>query len=394
MLARRHWLEVLAKAFEARSIVWLAGVRRVGKTTLARQFPGARTFDCELVRVRRALEEPELFWRDQPEAGITVLDEVHRLENPSEVLKVAADHFPRLRVLATGSSTLAARDKFRDSLAGRKREVWLPPMIAADLRDFGDTNLDRRMLHGGLPPFFLADRVEDKDYEEWMTSYWAKDLSELFVVGRRAAFMKFVELLFAQSGGLFEAQAFAAPCEISRTTVQHYLSILETTLLATVLRPFHGGTAVEIKAQPKVYGFDTGFVAYYRGWDSLRDEDRGLLLEHLVLGELASRFGAGRVHYWRDKQQHEVDFVLELGRRREVVAIECKVSAQRFDPAGLQAFRRKHPSGRNLVVTPRDGAASTRRFGATEVQVVPYLDFPAMLATIDRAASVGNPTGR
>lgn len=381
-MIRRHWLDALAQAFAARSLVWLAGVRRVGKTTLARQLSGARYFDCELLRVRRSLEDPELFWRDQPVGGVIVLDEVHRLANPSEVLKVAADHFPRLRVLATGSSTLAARDKFRDTLAGRKRELWLPPMIAADLHDFGDTDLDRRMLHGGLPPFFLADRVDDKDYEEWMTSYWAKDLSELFVVEKRAAFMKLVELLFAQSGGLFEAQAFAAPCEISRPTVQHYLSILETTLLATVLRPYHGGTATEIKAQPKVYAFDTGFVAYYRGWDSLRDDDRGQLLEHLVLGELAARFGVGRVHYWRDKQQHEVDFVLELGRRREAVAIECKSAVQKLDPAGLQAFRRKHPHGRNLLVTLKDASSYSRRFGAVEVQVVPYLELPEILATL------------
>jgi len=382
VLIRRHWLNVIAQAFAARSLVWLAGVRRVGKTTLARQLPDVRYIDCELLRVRRSLEEPELFWRDQPAGGVIVLDEVHRLADPSEVLKVAVDHFPRLRVLATGSSTLAARGKFRDTLAGRKREVWLPPMIAADLHDFGDTNLDRRMLHGGLPPFFLAERVDDKDYEEWMTSYWAKDLAELFVVEKRAAFMKFVELLFAQSGSLFEAQAFAAPCEISRPTVQHYLSILETTLLATVLRPYHGGAATEIKAQPKVYAFDTGFVAYYRGWESLRDDDRGQLLEHLVLAELAAHFGAGRVHYWRDKQQHEVDFVLELGRRREAVAIECKSAAQRLDPAGLQAFRRKHPRGRNLLVTLKDAAAYARRFGAVEVQVVPYLELPAVLATL------------
>jgi hypothetical protein len=49
--------------------------------------------------------------------------------------------------------------------------------------------------------------------------------------------------------------------------------------------------------------FDTGFVAYHRGWDSLRDEDRGQLLEHLVLGEIAARFGVSRLHYWRDKIQ-------------------------------------------------------------------------------------------
>ena len=76
--------------------------------------------------------------------------------------------------------------------------------------------------------------------------------------------------------------------------VQHYLAILETTLLATVGRPYFGGGATEIKSQPKVYGFDTGFVAYFKEWDSLRDPDRGLLLEHLVLGELCARFDLRR----------------------------------------------------------------------------------------------------
>lgn len=379
VLTRTFWHRELDRAFKARSLVWLAGVRRSGKTTLAKSLPEARYFDCELLQVRRALEDPELFWREQQPGSTVVLDEVHRLMNPSEVLKVATDHFPDVRVIASGSSTVAARKKFKDSLTGRKREVWLVPMIAADAEDFGDTDLERRMLHGGLPPFFLASRVDDKDYEEWMSSYWAKDLSELFMVEKRAAFMKFVELVFAQSGGLFEAQAFAGPCEVSRPTIAHYLSILETTLLATVLRPYHGGSANELKAQPRVYGFDTGFVAYHRGWDSLRDPERGQLLEHLVLGELIARFSLTRVHYWRDKQQHEVDFVLEVNRRRDVVAIECKTSAHKFEPAALLAFRRKHPLGRNIVVTLKEPELRRRRFDDVEVEFVAYVRLPALL---------------
>ncbi len=369
-MERRFWIDEIARAFEHRSVVWLAGVRRVGKTTLARSFPGASYFDCELVRVRRALEEPELFWRDQ--RGVVVLDEVHRLVNPSEVLKIAADHFPDRKVIATGSSTLAARNKFRDTLTGRKREVWLVPMIAADLADFGSNDLEHRMVHGGLPPFFLARSLDDKDFEEWLTSYWAKDLSELFVVEKRAAFNRFVELVFAQSGGQFTAQDFAGPCEISRQTVQHYLSILETTLLATVVRPYFGGGATEIKSQPKVYGFDTGFVAYFKEWDSLRDPDRGCLLEHLVLGELCARFDLRRIHYWRDKQHHEVDFVLEAGRRREPLAIECKASPAGFSPEGLTAFRGKYPKGQNLVVTLKQAQPYTKRHGDLEVRYVPF----------------------
>lgn len=379
MRRRRFWIAEIERALAAKPLVWLAGVRRVGKTMLAKSLPDALYFDCELVRVRRRLEDPELFWRAQPPGGLIVLDEVHRLPNPSEVLKVAADHFPELRVVATGSSTLAAKQKFKDSLAGRKREVFLGPMIAADLEDFGTVDLDRRMRQGGLPPFFLASPVDDKDYEEWMSSYWAKDLSELFVVEKRGAFMKFMELVLTQSGGLFEAQAFTAPCEVSRPTIQHYVSILETTLVAIVLRPYHGASAAEIKTQPKVYGFDTGFVAYQRGWDTLRDDDRGQLLEHLVLGELLARFPRTRVHYWRDKQKHEVDFVLEVGRRRELVAIECKTSAQKLQPESLEAFRGRHPRGRNLVVTLKDVEAHPLRTGRVEVEVVPYLELGAVL---------------
>jgi predicted AAA+ superfamily ATPase len=66
-----------------------------------------------------------------------VLDEIHRLERPSEILKIAADHFPDTRILATGSSTLGASTKFRDTLAGRKEELWLTPMTTDDLDDFG-----------------------------------------------------------------------------------------------------------------------------------------------------------------------------------------------------------------------------------------------------------------
>jgi len=328
--------------------------------------------------VRRALEDPEVFWRGEP-PGTVVLDEVHRLIDPSEALKIAADHFPHVRVVATGSSTLGARRKFRDTLTGRKREVWLVPSIAADLDDLDVKSLDRRMLHGGLPPFLLAERPRDSDYEEWMDSYWARDLSELFVVEKRSAFMKFIELVFAQSGGLFEAQKLAGPCEVSRPTIQNYLSVLETTLLAVALGPYHGGSAAEIRSQPRVYAFDTGFVAYFRGWESLRDEDRGSLLEHLVLGEILARFARSRVHYWRDKDQHEVDFVLETGRGREPVAIECKSAGAKFDPRGMRAFRRRHPGRRNLVVTLRGDGGEARRFGDIEVRMVPYLDFPALL---------------
>jgi len=84
-----------------------------------------------------------------------VLDEVHQLPDPSRILKIAADAFPEVRVLATGSSTLAATHKFRDSLTGRKRAVELVPVLAEEAGNFGVTDLEGRLLRGGLPPTLL-----------------------------------------------------------------------------------------------------------------------------------------------------------------------------------------------------------------------------------------------
>lgn len=132
-------------------MICLSGVRRVGKTCLCQSLPDIEYFDCELPRVRRMIEDTEGFFDGLRNQSI-VLDEIHRLQNPSEPLKIAADHYPGLRVIATGSSTLGASRKFRDTLAGRKRDIWLAPMCLADLKDADRPDLHHRLLRGSNSP--------------------------------------------------------------------------------------------------------------------------------------------------------------------------------------------------------------------------------------------------
>ena len=365
---RHFWQQRLDQGLRRRSVLWLSGVRRVGKTVLCRSLPNAEYFDCELPRIRRIWDDPESTLSEFRKRTI-VLDEIHRLDNPSELLKIAADHFPDTRVVATGSSTLGASATFRDTLAGRKVELWLTPMMTTDLDDFGRPALDHRLLRGGLPPFFLADDPAEHDFQEWMDAYWAKDIQELFRLERRHSFQKFVELLLAQSGGIFEATAFARPCEVSRTTISNYLAVLEATFVAHVLRPFSTHRAAEIIAAPKVYAFDTGFVTYYRGWSDLRRDDRGLLWEHFVLNELHAHLQTRDIRYWRDKRGHEVDFVWAK-HGEEPVAIECKWSASDFDPSNVKAFRYQYPSGETFVVAHDVTRAYRREYGDLHVRFV------------------------
>ncbi len=386
LVARRFWIERIGKAWQRRSVVWLSGVRRVGKTCLCLTLGDIEYFDCELPRVRRMLEDPESFWEGMHGKRV-VLDEVHRLPNPSEVLKIAADHFPGVKILATGSSTLGASARFKDTLSGRKAEVWLTPMILSDLKDFGQADLKYRLLRGGLPPFFLSGEYPEQDFQEWMDAFWAKDIQELFRLGKRYSFLRFVELLLMQSGGIFEATRFAGPCEASRTTIANYLEVLQSAHVAHVLRPFSTYRSSEIISAPKVYAFDTGFVCYYRGLSTLRPDDLGLLWEHLVLNEIQACFQMHHVHYWRDKRGHEVDFVL-IFRGISPIAIECKWSANDLDCKNLLAFSRRYPEAVFFVVAADVKQAFSRKYKGISIK---FLNLPQLIEELDDRRPQGVP---
>ena len=90
MVRRSYWIDLMEQAWKKRTIIWLAGVRRTGKTYLCRSLPKVEYFDCELPRTRRMMQDPEGFLEGLHGKRV-VLDEIHRLENPSELLKIAAD---------------------------------------------------------------------------------------------------------------------------------------------------------------------------------------------------------------------------------------------------------------------------------------------------------------
>lgn len=160
-----------------------------------------------------------------------------------------------------------------------------------------------------------------------------------------------------------------------------HLRAMEITHALHLIPPYHGGGATELVRSPKAYAFDTGFVCHSRGWDSLRPSDRGHLWENLVLDELLAHHPRDRLFHWRDKQRHEVDFVLARGRDA-VDAIECKWDPDAFDPRALKAFRALHPRGRNWLITPNAVTVPRRRIGDMVLEVGP----PSILSTAETTA--------
>ena len=368
MIPRPFWLQRIEQAWKEAPIAWLCGVRRCGKTTLAESLGAGRVtyVNCDLPATEDRVRDPQVFFRSCTKP-VVVFDEIHQLRDPTRLLKIGADAFPKLKILATGSSTLAASRKFRDTLTGRKRAVHLLPVLWEELPAFG-VALPQRLFHGGLPPALLADSKRPAFYREWMDSFFARDIQRLFGFRDMNRFNALLEYVMRQSGGQIEMTRTAAALGITRPTVESHLRALEITHAVTLVRPFHGGGQSEIVKMPKVYAFDTGFVSFVRGWDPLRNDDLGALWEHLVLEHLQAFFPYTPIRYWRDKSGREVDFVLAR-RRDEVDAIECKWDPGAFDSAALQVFRGYYPRGRNTLVTPSGDTAYTRRYGKLEVRV-------------------------
>jgi len=368
MIPRPFWLQKIERAWREAPIAWLCGVRRCGKTTLAESLGEERALyvNCDLPVVEDMVRDPRLFFHSCSRP-LVVFDEIHQLRDPTRLLKVGADAFPKLKILATGSSTLAASKKFRDTLTGRKRTVHLLPVFWGELAAFG-VPLPRRLYLGGLPPALLADAKRPAFYREWMDSFFARDIQRLFGFRDLNRFNALLEYVMRQSGGQFEVTRTATALGITRPTVESHLRALEITHAVTLVRPFHGGGQNEVVKMPKAYAFDTGFVSFARGWDPLRSDDLGILWEHLVLEHLQSVFPDLAIRYWRDKSGREVDFVLAQ-RRDEVDAIECKWDPGAFDGSALQVFRGYYPKGRNYLVTPSGDPAYTRRYGRLELRI-------------------------
>jgi uncharacterized protein len=368
MIERPFWKQRIEEAWQEAPIVWLCGVRRSGKTTLAKSLGEDRILylNCDLPIVEEILKDPQLFFHSCNKE-IIVFDEIHQLRDPARILKIGADEHSRLKILATGSSTLAASKKFQDTLTGRKRTIHLTPVMWNEINNFR-ASLQKRLYHGGLPASLLASDKNPALFREWIDSFFARDIQRLFAFRDMNRFNALFEYLIMQSGGQLETTKIASAMGISRPTVESHLSALQITHALTLVRPFHGGRRNEVVKQPKGYAFDTGFVSFVRGWDPLRPEDLGILFEHLVLEHLQSCFPNASIHYWLDKSGREIDFVLPQSRDR-IDAVECKWDPETFDPNALRIFRSAYPNGLNFLITPSASIAYDKSFGDLSVRI-------------------------
>jgi hypothetical protein len=373
MLARHLTPSILA-ALGDTPVVFIAGARQSGKTTLVRELAGgihpARylTLD-DLAVLAAARRDPEGFLAGL--AGPVVLDEVQRV--PELLLAIKAEVDRRRvsgRFLLTGSANVLALPRVADSLAGRMEVCTLWPFSQGELtgcrEGFIDTifsgriaevagpaasraELIRRILRGGFPE--IQGRVRPERRAAWFRAYLTtlvqRDVRDLAAIEGFAQVPQLLGLVAARTGSTMNLADMSRTAALPQTTLKRYLALVEALYLVHRLPPWSSNlTSRQVKA-PKLYLVDSGLAAHLLGLDEARlDADSGLfggLLESFVVGELSRQAAWStlhpRLHHFRTHEGREVDIVLEDVHGR-LVGIEVKATASPTarDVAGLKAL--------------------------------------------------------
>ena len=370
--------------------ILLLGPRQVGKSTLlASLAPDLRVDLSSLDTFRHYVSDPGRLERelDAAQAGVRTvfIDEVQRVPPLLDVVQSQVDRHPRrFRFLLSGSSARKLRRGHANLLPGRVLIEYLHPLLACELG--GEFDVERALAHGTLPGIYAEpdSELRARDLRSYTDAYLREEVQAEALVRDVGAYSRLLDLVAAASGRVINLHAMSGDAAVGYETARRYLDVLEDTLLLHRIPAWAGSDRASLVAHPKLLFFDLGVrnALLRRPLDRPLDDERGLLLEHLVGLELQRRCGGiwpeSRLFHFRTRRGAEVDFVLQRGR--EVWAIEVKASRSIHggDTKGLSAFaERAGRPARSIVVH-----LGPRRERVNESEAVPVREFLSELATV------------
>ncbi len=323
-------LERLAKGFP---VIVISGPRQSGKTTLAKSVFSHKTYvSLENPDERAfALEDPKRF--SQRFSDGAVLDEVQRCPELLSWLQGLVDERGIMGdFVLTGSAQFDLMAGVTQSLAGRAARVELLPLSASELAatQQAPADLNSALFQGGYPALYDRKLTPQDWFANYIATYLERDVRQLITVRDLSQFQTFVKMCAARSGQLLNLASLGADCGVSSVTAKHWLSVLETSYIVTLLQPHHRNFGKRLVKAPKLYFCDVGLAAWLLGIRDVSTLDthsaRGALFETYVVSELTKqRLNAGQprdLYFWRDSAGNEVDVLLETAQGLQAIEIK------------------------------------------------------------------------
>lgn len=331
-------------------VIVIYGARQVGKTTLCRAIlrnhpESALYLNCDEPDIRATLTD-----RTSTELRaligsrtLVVIDEAQRVRNIGLTLKLLADNFHGLQVIATGSSAFALSNEVVEPLTGRKIEFRLLPLSAAELLTQESPLESRRLLEWrlryGAYPGVISSDDPGAAILEISNSYLYRDALEYQTVKNPDILRRLLQALALQIGGEVSYNELGSLLGLDKNTIARYVDLLEQAFVIFHLPPLSRNLRKELGKLRKIYFYDLGVRnALINNFNPLHlRQDAGALWENYFISE---RFKANanwrhtvNMYFWRTYDRYELDYVEEEGGR--LVGYECKWSVQRWQPPGL-----------------------------------------------------------
>lgn len=356
MKPRARYLAAQVKADLARKMVFVAGPRQVGKTTLARSLPGASS---GYLSWDVAEDRDRILRREFPRSLLWAFDEVHKYRSWRGLLKGLYDgRRTGQRILVTGSARLDLYRFGGDSLQGRYHLLRLHPFTVAELRLRTPAELRDLLTLGGFPEPFLGG--SELEARRWSREYRSRLVREDVAGLERIQDLGNLELLAlrlpALVGSPLSINALREDLQLSHKTVAGWLQVLERLYALFRLPPFGAARIRAVKKEQKHYHFDWSLVPE----EPARFEN--LVASHLLKWVHFEQDARGRdveLRYFRDTDGREVDFVVVEGLR-PLLLVECKWNDGEVDRS-LRYLKARFPEadawqlsaiGRKDYVTP------------------------------------------
>jgi predicted AAA+ superfamily ATPase len=355
MFFQRTLSETLKNASATFPVVLLTGPRQVGKTTLLGHCTDTTrnyvTLDDPAERLL-AKTDPALFL--QKHSAPLFIDEVQYAPELFPFIKITADRRRGENGLfwLTGSQQFRLMRGVSESLAGRVAILELQGFSQAErfqrpARPFIPGNLPagklpplempalyELILTGAFPAPNLAPATNRHlFYSSYLKTYLERDVRDLLRVGDANSFLKFLHAAAASTGQLLNYSSMARDVDVSVNTIKSWVSILETSGLVFLLQPWHNNLVSRAVKTPKLYFLDTGLCCHLSGWETAATLSvgamSGAILETYAISEiLKSHWHCGRqprVWFYRDKEQREIDLLIE--RDGQLLPVEIKRTA-------------------------------------------------------------------
>lgn len=338
-------------------VVMVCGARQVGKTTLLKYIAETEkniqyvTLDYPRVR-QLAKEDPELFLQQYKTP--LIIDEIQYAPELLSFIKIKVDESGENgEYYLTGSQMFHMMNKVSESLAGRvgilsmysmsRAEIegrdaapFVPGNIAQFSSDDSISDIFDKILRGGMPRMIIDSELLPEDfYGSYMQTYLERDIRELINIKDESKFVRFISCIAARTSQEVNLSDIARDVEIDKKTADGWLSILVSSGIVFLLKPYSGNTIKRIIKRPKLYFMDTGLACYLSMWNNARALElsamSGAMFENYVISEIVKGYVnqgidvRSRLCYYRDSNGKEIDLmILENGK---IYPIEIKKSA-------------------------------------------------------------------